>query len=270
MFIPLAIGEGTTIAENEPLSAICWFTASAISGVIAVFLWDEVVKLARRWRIGITAVAVLLIFILTGQGDSWVASKAEERAKEKMTLYARESVATPKPSVPLNSETHGTTDKAETKKPPKRSPLSEVGKIDLAQLPDEELESMSREAGQRMQRATASYSESWQYSRRSYDRVISGLKDEERYKAMDRQLELESGIREQLERETKKVLHLANPVREEIVRRLTRRNEQTDDDRELAVIFDAALTGKIDVNSVGQMSMYLQKLPGRLSAARSR
>jgi hypothetical protein len=91
LFVPSAVGVALSIAVTDPCPAIYWFSAAAISATIAIFVWDEIVHLNRRSRIGVTTVAALSMLVAVWQGDSWVISKQNESARASIVQIAEES-----------------------------------------------------------------------------------------------------------------------------------------------------------------------------------
>jgi hypothetical protein len=73
VFAPLAIGIGFGLAPSEFNFAFWCIGSGAASAVVAVFLWDEIQKLATIWKVAAhtMAITIILCFAL---GSRWMGS----------------------------------------------------------------------------------------------------------------------------------------------------------------------------------------------------
>jgi hypothetical protein len=91
VFAPWASSIGLAMVPADPILAFRWFFATALATLVAVFLWDEVLRLPGRWRIVAPAIAILIIVIASWQTDLWIVRKVEENASALISQAAAES-----------------------------------------------------------------------------------------------------------------------------------------------------------------------------------
>ena len=117
VFAPTAIAIGIGQASTHPIPAFYWFGAAAASTVIAVFLWDEVLRLQGRWRIIVCLIAVLVVLFSVWQADNWVVRsvketnstlEAQEATESKALAEKTKPVILTKFILPLPAEQHKT------------------------------------------------------------------------------------------------------------------------------------------------------------------
>lgn len=93
IFAPWASSTGVGLVSTDPGPAIYWFSSAAASTIIAVFLWDEVLRLAPKWRSTVSVIAILVVLFSVWQADRWVARKAEQNASATTLQAATDSRA---------------------------------------------------------------------------------------------------------------------------------------------------------------------------------
>ena len=94
--VPCAIGLGVTLGlgdANDAVLVFYWFHGAAILAAIAVFLWEEVVRLGK-WRVPVTAIAMLIIMFSVWEADAWAFKKVEINTNALISSIAKEMKAT--------------------------------------------------------------------------------------------------------------------------------------------------------------------------------
>jgi hypothetical protein len=91
IFAPAALGIGLWLMPNEPELAIWWFGSASTSAVIAIFLWDEILKLRGVSKVVFLCTAVAVILFVIWRTDMWVARKVEENGSVSISQAAAES-----------------------------------------------------------------------------------------------------------------------------------------------------------------------------------
>jgi hypothetical protein len=93
IFAPWASAIGVGLVPGDATLAFSWFGAAASSTIVAVFLWDEVLKLPRAWRKGFPIIAIAVVLVSVWQADVWIVRKVEESTSALIVQAAAESKA---------------------------------------------------------------------------------------------------------------------------------------------------------------------------------
>jgi hypothetical protein len=119
VFAPTAITIGIGLVPTDPIPAFYWFGAAAVSTMIAVFLWDEVLKLRGGWRIVVSSIAVLIVLFFVWRGDNWIVRtvsgnysmlEAQDEVESKAAAAKAKPIVLTKFILPLPPEGHKTED----------------------------------------------------------------------------------------------------------------------------------------------------------------
>ncbi len=117
VFAPTAITIGMGLTPTDYTPTFYWFGAAAVSTVVAVFLWDEVLKLQGKWRVIFPVMAVLVVLLSVWRADAWVlrtvekagsTSEAQAAADSKIVAAKAKPIIQREVILPLPAEQHET------------------------------------------------------------------------------------------------------------------------------------------------------------------